>query len=84
MRCVAVLGLCVSAMAAREKVCVARALRELPGVSEAFAAGRLSYSKVRAITRVATPANEALLVEYGQSSTAAQLERVLRGYRRCS
>ena len=41
--------------AAREKVRVARALPALPQVCAAFAAGRLSYSKVRAITRVATP-----------------------------
>lgn len=43
---------------AREKVRVAHALVNLPVVREEFAAGRLSYSKVRAITRVATAANE--------------------------
>src|SRR5713226_469147 len=49
--------------AAREKVRVARALGELPKLDEAFAAGRLSYSKVRAITRIATPANEERVLE---------------------
>ena len=63
---------------------VARALGDLPLVCASFEAGRLSFSKVRAITRVATPANEALLVSYAESSTAAQLETVLRGYRRMS
>jgi hypothetical protein len=36
-----------------ERLRVARALRNLPRITEAFAAGRLSYSKVRAITRIA-------------------------------
>jgi hypothetical protein len=72
----------VSLPAAREKVRVAKALGGLPLISAAFAAGRMSYSKVRAVTRVATPANEALLVTYAESATAAQLETVVRGYRR--
>ena len=67
---------------AREKVRVARALTTLPKVSAAYEQGRISYSKVRAITRVANPLNEELLVTYAQSATAAQLEVVLRGYRR--
>src|SRR5436305_4131059 len=44
--------------AAREKVRVARALGGLPRIDAAFAAGRLSYAKVRAITRVANAENE--------------------------
>ncbi|TQM37578.1 HNH endonuclease signature motif containing protein [Pseudonocardia cypriaca] len=35
-----------------EHLRVAHALQHLPGITEAFAAGRVSYSKVRAITRV--------------------------------
>ena len=66
---------------AREKVRVAHALMDLPLVAEEFAAGRLSYSKVRAITRVATPANEEQLVMYAQHTTAAQTERIVRTYR---
>jgi hypothetical protein len=68
--------------AAREKVRVAHALDELPVVRAEFAAGRWSYSKVRAITRVATATNEAELVMYAQHCTAAQTERVVRTYRR--
>ena len=68
--------------AARAKVRVAHALDELPIVRAEFATGRLSYSKVRAITRVATAANEEELVMYAQHSTAAQLERIVRTYRR--
>jgi hypothetical protein len=72
----------VSPRAAREQVRVARALRELPRIRGAFAAGRLSYSKVRALTRVAEPEMEQELVELALEATAAQLERLLRGYRR--
>jgi hypothetical protein len=45
--------------AAREQVRVARALRDLPVTRAEFAAGRLSYAKVRALTRVAEPDCEA-------------------------
>ncbi|RPH92601.1 MAG: DUF222 domain-containing protein, partial [Lysobacterales bacterium] len=48
----------ISIGVAREKVRVARALPGLPQISTAFAAGRVSYSKVRAMTRVATLRNE--------------------------
>jgi hypothetical protein len=67
--------------AAREKVRVAHALADLPVVHDEFAAGRLSYSKVRAITRIATPANEDEFVMYAQHATAAQVERIVRTYR---
>ncbi len=67
---------------AREHVRVARALGELPAVRERFRQGELSYSKVRAITRIATPEIEAELVEMARYATAAQLERLVRGYRR--
>lgn len=69
-------------VAAREKVRVARALAELPLVAEAFAAGRLSYSQVRAITRVATPEEQETWVQAARASTAGQLDRVVRGVRR--
>src|SRR5580658_7263221 len=46
---------------AREKVRVARRLEELPLVVAAFSTGELSYSKVRALTRVATHTNEETL-----------------------
>jgi hypothetical protein len=67
--------------AAREHVRVARSLPELPLVREAFAAGELSYCKVRAITRVATPETEDYLVNLGRHATGAQLEKLVRGYR---
>jgi hypothetical protein len=66
---------------AREKVRVARALGKLPGIEEALRSGRLSYAKVRALTRVATPDTEAKLLEMALIATGAQLERLCRGYR---
>jgi hypothetical protein len=47
----------VGLVAAREKVRVARALEGLPQISAAMSRGELSYSKVRAATRIATPEN---------------------------
>ena len=67
---------------AREHVRVARALRRLPLIDEAFAAGRLSYSKVRALTRVAESATEAALLDFALEATASQTERVVRQWRR--
>lgn len=68
--------------AAREKVRTARALDGLPGINEAFAAGRLSYSKVRALTRIATPENEAELLKVALHGTAAHVEKLVRLDRR--
>ncbi len=68
---------------AREQVRVARALGDLPAIDAALHDGRLSYSKVRAMTRVATPENEEELLGLAELSTASQLERICRGYRRC-
>ncbi|MHB1138675.1 MAG: HNH endonuclease signature motif containing protein [Microthrixaceae bacterium] len=73
----------VGIVAAREQVRVARALRSLPVVTSKFLAGEVSYSKVRAITRVAHGNNEADLVEMAQWGTAAQIERACSALRRC-
>jgi hypothetical protein len=68
--------------AAREKVRVARALENLPKVSAAMARGELSYSKVRALTRVAEPATEDYLLSIAQLGTAHHVETLVRHYRR--
>ena len=68
--------------AARERVRVARALGDLPLMSEAMRRGELSYSKVRALTRIATPDTEQSLVDLGRAGTAAHVERVVRSWRR--
>jgi hypothetical protein len=72
----------ISDVAARDQVRVARRLQELPRIREAYAAGELSYSKVRALTRVGAVAREDELLGLARHATAAQLERMVRGYRR--
>ena len=67
---------------AREKVRVAKALARLPAIDSALEKGQVSYSKVRAMTRVATPENEQTLLELALCSTAAELERICRMYRK--
>ena len=67
---------------AREKVRVARALGALPLLSEALAKGELGYSKVRALTRIATSENEADLLNIGLHGTAQHVEKFVRLYRR--
>ncbi len=71
-----------SATAAREKLRVAAALADLNHVSAAMAGGVLSYSKVRALSRVATPRTEARLLAVACGATAEQVERLVRGWRR--
>ena len=68
--------------AAREKVRVARALATLPRLAQALARGELSYAKVRALTRVATPETEERLLAIGRAGTAEHVERIVRGWRR--
>jgi len=68
--------------AARERVRVARALGALPRLAEALARGQLSYAKVRALTRVATPETEARLLAVGRAGTAVHVEEIVRCWRR--
>jgi hypothetical protein len=71
----------IGRVAAREKVRVSRALGDLPEISAVFARGEISYSKVRAMTRVATAANESVLVSVALHGTAAHVEKLVRKYR---
>ena len=68
--------------AAREHVRVARALGDLPKLSDAMRRGRISYSKMRAVTRVATPENEQTLLDVALGGTAEHVEQIVRGWRR--
>jgi hypothetical protein len=74
----------MTAGTAREHVRVARALRDLPVIRGEFGAGRLSYAKVRALTRIATPETEAGLAEIAGPMTGNQLERFARAHRQVS
>lgn len=66
---------------ARERVRVARRLAGLPLTSAEMEGGRLSWSKVRALTRIATDENEDRLVEFALNHTASQVERFVRAWR---
>jgi hypothetical protein len=66
---------------ANEKVRAARALEHLPLISDAMARGELSFTKVRALTRAATPENEADLLTFARAGSAANLERLVRGWK---
>jgi len=68
--------------AARERVRVAHALPKLPKISKAFREGRVSYSKVRAMSRAATPENEDFLLNIAHYGTASHVEKVVRHFRR--
>lgn len=68
--------------AAREKVRVAHALQDLPQISSALRGGHISYSKVRAMTRVATRQNEDYLLMIADHGTASHVERLVRNYRK--
>ncbi|MEM8814423.1 MAG: DUF222 domain-containing protein, partial [Pseudomonadota bacterium] len=69
--------------AAREKLRVAHALKDLPKISAAFEEGRLSYSKVRAMTRIADASNEDYLLGIAQHGSAQHVEGLVSRYRRC-
>jgi hypothetical protein len=69
-------------VAASERVRAARVLVDLPVTMAALADGRLSWSKVRALTRVASAENEAALVDMAAQATAAGLEHIVRGFKR--
>jgi Domain of unknown function (DUF222)/HNH endonuclease len=71
----------LSPTAAREQVRVARLLQGLPAIRAAFGRGELSYSQVRALTRVATAETEGDLITIARYATGAQLERIVRAYR---
>ena len=68
--------------AARERLRMAHALVDLPKIRMAFAEGTLSFSKVRAMTQVATPDNEDLLLNIARQGTAYHVERFVSEYRR--
>ena len=68
--------------AARERLRMAHALAALPKIHKAFAEGTVSFSKVRAMTRVATPENEDLLLNIAHHGTAYHVERFVAQYRR--
>ena len=69
---------------ARERVRAARALENLPETADALRDGTISYAKVRALTRVATPESETELLEFARAGSAAKLERMVRMWKKLS
>ncbi len=65
---------------ANEHVRVAIRLGKLPKIDDALRRGEMSFAKVRAMVRVATPQNEEMLLEEARYSTGAQLEKICRQY----
>src|SRR5215207_11629483 len=66
---------------AREHVRVAKVLRRMPTIKDLFRQGRLSYSKVREVTRVVDVVDEHRLVGLALTATASQLARMIAGVR---
>jgi len=73
----------ISTRTARDHVRVARRLAELPAMTAAFRRGELSYSKVRAITRVEDATREEELVTLARAASASQLDQIIRAHARC-
>jgi len=67
---------------ARERMRVAHALGKLPKIDARFASGALSYSKVRAMTRIADESNEDYLLMIAKHGTAHHVEKLVSKYRR--
>jgi hypothetical protein len=70
----------VEVCTAREWLRIGRKLKALTTINEAFVDGRLSYSKVRTLTRVATPANESELEAIAEDVPAGRLAHALAGW----
>src|SRR4051812_2039292 len=72
----------ISVRTGQDQVRVGRALLDYPRIAEALCSGRLSYSKVRAITRVVTPETEATLIDLASAVPTSQIERIVAGRKR--
>ena len=66
---------------AQERVRVARALRDLPHLSEALATGVLHFSAVKELVRVVTPATEVTWRDTARSLNLRQIEELVSGRR---
>ncbi len=72
----------MSLITARQHVHVAQTIQRFPVLKASFAAGRLTFSRVRALCRIVTPETEAASVEMARYTTATQLERIAAGVER--
>ena len=67
---------------AQQMLVVGRAVAALPRIAAAFAAGQVSFDKVRSVCRVATPADEEIWLQLAQQASSAQLARICRAVRK--
>jgi len=67
---------------ANERLRVARALGDLPALTDAFASGELSFSAIRELTRVATPATQTRWRDAAVGKSVRQIEELVAGHRR--
>lgn len=67
----------ISPSTARQHVVVAKKLLELPLIHEAFGRGEVSYSRVRAVCRVASAADEQRWLELARNATGSQIDRIV-------
>jgi hypothetical protein len=65
-----------------EMVRAGHALETLPAIRAAFAEGRISFDKVRAVTRVATPADDDVWLMVALHASGGQFARICLGVRR--
>lgn len=73
-------ALAIEVCTAREWLRIGKKLTVLPGIASSFAEGRLSYSKVRTLTRVATPEHEAELCAIALQVPAGRLGHALAAW----
>lgn len=71
----------MSPSAGNDRLRSAYALEKLPIIRQLFELGELSWSKVRALTRIATPENERSLASDALHISASEIERTVREFR---
>ena len=74
-------SLCIDRRTAWERLRVGRQLRLLPIIQRLFRNGRLSWSKVRLLTRIANPDNEQLLAHVSLDASVSDVQRLCEDYR---
>ncbi len=70
----------VESCTAREWIRIGHKLTDLPTIDTAFEDGEISYAKVRALTRVATPDNEHELLTIARTTPANHLARAIAAW----
>jgi hypothetical protein len=67
---------------ANEKLRVARELIDLPLIQQELETGSLSWTKVRELTRVATPETEEQWLDAAEGKDSSQVQQMVKGFRK--